>query len=399
MSLLCAYSDSEGEEEEEEEKKINIKGDNENFKQEKEEADEDDKLSILKVTEKPYGLLVTEETTSIDETGKGEDYNYKDEDQNDNSNNNNNHSNSNNSNNENNDEMSYQIADTESDKLNHCHTIIHTIIENKEYQPKELQEPDTPSRLQSPAYVSTPPHSKDPYFHNLSPKISIITADTILKSKIKQNIDTSFIPEAPKDSQVDFGLKEKIIRYHKMKQDGISINQALRNSSSFKNPSVIEKLISFCEIDELGSNYPLSQFNPHSYPLDDYYKPLNEKQRKMDEKREFERINRMKIDFVQSEINNNNNSINNNNINSNNNNNNIANPTPSIPTNTAPKKKYNKWEKEKHKQKQLQQQKSKATFISAAPSIAENPTPTNTTTTSVINKSESLMKRFRTNGF
>ncbi|KAK5582528.1 hypothetical protein RB653_004113 [Dictyostelium firmibasis] len=381
MSLLCAYSDSE---DESDENKINIKGDNDNNEAEEEE----DKLSISKVTEKPYGLLVTEETTKIDESDEGEDYNYKD----DNNENQENDNNSNGNNNENADEMSYQIADTESDKLNHCHTIIHTILENKEPQPKELLEPDTPSRLQSPAYVSTPPHSKDPNFHNLSPSLSRpTTTETILKSKKKQIIDTSFIPEVPKDSEVDLELKEKIFRYHKMKQNGISINQSLRSSQSFKNPSVIEKLIAFCEIDELGSNYPLSQFNPHSYSIDDYYKPLNEKQRKMDEKREFERINRMKIDFVQSEINTNNG-------NNDNNNSNIVNPTPTSAS--APKKKYNKWEKEKHKQKQLQQQKSKATFISAAPSIVkkrENPTPTNTTSTT--NKSESLMKRFRTNGF
>lgn len=38
--------------------------------------------------------------------------------------------------------------------------------------------------------------------------------------------------------------------------------------------SIYEKLIQFCGIDELGTNYPKDMFDPHGWSEDSYYEAL-----------------------------------------------------------------------------------------------------------------------------
>lgn len=38
--------------------------------------------------------------------------------------------------------------------------------------------------------------------------------------------------------------------------------------------SIYEKLIQFCSIDELGTNYPKDMFDPHGWSEDSYYEAL-----------------------------------------------------------------------------------------------------------------------------
>ena len=40
--------------------------------------------------------------------------------------------------------------------------------------------------------------------------------------------------------------------------------------------SIYEKLIQFCSIDELGTNYPKDMFDPHGWSEDSYYEALGE---------------------------------------------------------------------------------------------------------------------------
>eukprot|EP01117_Protostelium_nocturnum_P010899 TRINITY_DN3934_c0_g1_i2.p1 TRINITY_DN3934_c0_g1~~TRINITY_DN3934_c0_g1_i2.p1 ORF type:complete len:189 (-),score=62.63 TRINITY_DN3934_c0_g1_i2:277-843(-) len=45
----------------------------------------------------------------------------------------------------------------------------------------------------------------------------------------------------------------------------------LRNSHPFKNPYILEKVISYLDIQETGSNYPTDLFNPNAAFSSDYY--------------------------------------------------------------------------------------------------------------------------------
>ncbi len=70
--------------------------------------------------------------------------------------------------------------------------------------------------------------------------------------------------------------QEKITTFHQLKESGRSINENLNNSNAFKNPAILEKLITFCNIVETGSNYPYELFDPSNLPKSDYYDALGE---------------------------------------------------------------------------------------------------------------------------
>lgn len=58
-------------------------------------------------------------------------------------------------------------------------------------------------------------------------------------------------------------LQEKISNmYDKMKVNNMDMNKLIQERKEFRNPSIYEKLIQFCEIDELGTNYPPELYDP-----------------------------------------------------------------------------------------------------------------------------------------
>jgi hypothetical protein len=69
-------------------------------------------------------------------------------------------------------------------------------------------------------------------------------------------------------------------------------------SHAFKNPDILEKLILFVEIDEIGSNYPKELFDPHGFDSSDYYDQIAREQALTIEERELEKLNRTSVQFV-----------------------------------------------------------------------------------------------------
>ncbi|GCB78860.1 hypothetical protein scyTo_0017794 [Scyliorhinus torazame] len=52
-------------------------------------------------------------------------------------------------------------------------------------------------------------------------------------------------------------LQEKIQKlYDRKLNEGLDMNNIIQRKKEFRNPSIYEKLIQFCGIDELGTNYP-----------------------------------------------------------------------------------------------------------------------------------------------
>lgn len=62
--------------------------------------------------------------------------------------------------------------------------------------------------------------------------------------------------------------------------------------------SIYEKLIQFCAIDELGTNYPKDMFDPHAWSEDSYYEALAKAQKVEMDKLEKAMKERTKIEFV-----------------------------------------------------------------------------------------------------
>lgn len=59
-----------------------------------------------------------------------------------------------------------------------------------------------------------------------------------------------------------------------MKAQGKSVNQNLKRSKAFKNPDILEKLVQFVEVNEIGSNYPKHLFDPMGFDPSDFYDEL-----------------------------------------------------------------------------------------------------------------------------
>ncbi|XP_006001741.1 SAP30-binding protein isoform X2 [Latimeria chalumnae] len=94
-------------------------------------------------------------------------------------------------------------------------------------------------------------------------------------------------------------LQEKIQKlYDRKMHEGLDMNNIIQRKKEFRNPSIYEKLIQFCDIDELGTNYPKDMFDPHGWSEDSYYEALAKAQKVEMDKLEKAKKERTKIEFV-----------------------------------------------------------------------------------------------------
>ncbi|KAI5619017.1 SAP30-binding protein [Silurus asotus] len=94
-------------------------------------------------------------------------------------------------------------------------------------------------------------------------------------------------------------LQEKIHKLYERKMQGdFDTNSHIQKKKEFRNPSIYEKLIQYCGIDELGTNYPKDMFDPHGWSEDSYYESLAKAQKIEMEKLEKAKKERTKIEFV-----------------------------------------------------------------------------------------------------
>ncbi|XP_069608138.1 SAP30-binding protein isoform X2 [Ranitomeya imitator] len=109
--------------------------------------------------------------------------------------------------------------------------------------------------------------------------------------------DIRIPPEPP--GRCSNNLQEKILKMYERKvKEGTDMNQLIQKKKEFRNPSIYEKLIQFCSIDELGTNYPKDMFDPHGWAEDSYYEALAKAQKIEMDKLEKAKKERTKIEFV-----------------------------------------------------------------------------------------------------
>ncbi|NP_001085094.1 SAP30 binding protein L homeolog [Xenopus laevis] len=105
--------------------------------------------------------------------------------------------------------------------------------------------------------------------------------------------------ESETENQESGEPKEKIQKlYEKKLKEGTDMNRIIQKKKEFRNPSIYEKLIQFCSIDELGTNYPKDMFDPHGWSEDSYYESLAKAQKIEMDKLEKAKKERTKIEFV-----------------------------------------------------------------------------------------------------
>lgn len=91
-------------------------------------------------------------------------------------------------------------------------------------------------------------------------------------------------------------LQEKIARLHdKMMSSGLDMNYVIQQRKDFRNPSIYEKLIQFCSINEFGTNFSPAIYDPLSWGKESYYEELDKVQRAEMARREKERKEKTKV--------------------------------------------------------------------------------------------------------
>uniref|UniRef100_A0A3Q0SJC5 SAP30 binding protein n=1 Tax=Amphilophus citrinellus TaxID=61819 RepID=A0A3Q0SJC5_AMPCI len=94
-------------------------------------------------------------------------------------------------------------------------------------------------------------------------------------------------------------LQEKIHKLYERKLHGdFDTNSHIQKKKEFRNPSIYEKLIQFCGIDELGTNYPKDMFDPHGWSEDSYYEALAKAQKVEMDKLEKAKKERTKVSLT-----------------------------------------------------------------------------------------------------
>ncbi|CAH2302387.1 SAP30-binding isoform X1 [Pelobates cultripes] len=108
--------------------------------------------------------------------------------------------------------------------------------------------------------------------------------------------DIKIPPEPP--GRCSNHLQDKIQKLYERKlKEGTDMNHIIQKKKEFRNPSIYEKLIQFCSIDELGTNYPKDMFDPHGWSEDSYYESLAKAQKIEMDKLEKAKKERTKVEF------------------------------------------------------------------------------------------------------
>ncbi|XP_031548791.1 SAP30-binding protein-like [Actinia tenebrosa] len=82
------------------------------------------------------------------------------------------------------------------------------------------------------------------------------------------------------------------------KRNGIDFNAKIQKMKDFRNPSIYEKLVSFLNIQENGTNYPPELYDPEAWMKEPNYEILAKQQKEVYEKKEKEKAKRTQIQFL-----------------------------------------------------------------------------------------------------
>ncbi|XP_059154430.1 SAP30-binding protein-like [Physella acuta] len=131
-----------------------------------------------------------------------------------------------------------------------------------------------------------------------SPELTSTDASILSRSVQNMASDDIKIPPEP-TGKCSVQLQKKIEdMYERMRREGLDLNRAIQSKKNFRNPSIYEKLIDYCHIDEKGTNFPPEIYDPHIWGKESFYDELDKLQRKDMERREKEKKERTKIEFM-----------------------------------------------------------------------------------------------------
>ncbi|KAM8714223.1 hypothetical protein ACLKA7_014374 [Drosophila subpalustris] len=96
------------------------------------------------------------------------------------------------------------------------------------------------------------------------------------------------LPPEPKGNPPPELVAKITKMYTKMQQTNMDMNRVIQDRKEFRNPSIYEKLISFCDINEFGTNYPPEIYDPLQWGEESYYESLAAVQKtEMDKRQKY----------------------------------------------------------------------------------------------------------------
>jgi len=110
------------------------------------------------------------------------------------------------------------------------------------------------------------------------------------------------IPPSPPGSPRE-STNAKFKHFLELKKQGVHFNEKLAKSSALKNPSLMQKLLDFSGIDEVGqyeTTLEKDLWDPKGFPEEAYKEELLKSQQKITKRREEEKLRgqRESVDFV-----------------------------------------------------------------------------------------------------
>jgi HCNGP-like protein len=103
------------------------------------------------------------------------------------------------------------------------------------------------------------------------------------------------LPPEPK-TKLDPKLQESISNLHqKISNSEFDLNSYIQEKKEFRNPSIYDKLIQFCDINELGTNFPPEIFDVSIYGPESFYEELAKAQ-----KMEMDKLEKQKKEITKT---------------------------------------------------------------------------------------------------
>ncbi|ALC42040.1 CG2063, partial [Drosophila busckii] len=104
------------------------------------------------------------------------------------------------------------------------------------------------------------------------------------------------LPPEPKGNPPPELVAKITKMYTKMRQTNMDMNRVIQDRKEFRNPSIYDKLISFCDINEFGTNYPPEIYDPLQWGEESYYEALSAVQKTEMVKRQKDRKDLDKVE-------------------------------------------------------------------------------------------------------
>ncbi|CAH1394328.1 unnamed protein product [Nezara viridula] len=171
-------------------------------------------------------------------------------------------------------------------------------------QTKQPEVPKTKGPLSLVSYQAEDDDTitSDDELHDEATALTVTSAATGHSSSANALIDPMFkdvdLPPEPTGT-CSSDLTKKIAEMTElMNLNGCDMNLIIQKRKSFRNPSMYEKLIEYCNINEFGTNYERRVYDPMKWGESSYYDELAKAQNAHMKRREKKKRGGAKVQFI-----------------------------------------------------------------------------------------------------